>query len=169
MRSLRYGLNDMPKEMKHSYCDSNDTCVKDGDAHHLHTVIVESRQQINLMRNMRDNRVLVDRFYSIVSDPAPIRQRIVNGHPYPGSLPLSLHCLALADGARGAGGRSAEPEPEALAEPEPRSRTWHVCAVRSAETRAEAARPRRTRHAFFLLISVGSGVLCALWEVGFSG
>lgn len=85
MRCLRYGLNDMLKEMKHSYCDTNDTCVKDGDAHHLHQVIVESRQQIILIRNMRDNRILVDRFYSIASDPAQIRQKIVTGHNYPGS------------------------------------------------------------------------------------
>jgi len=80
MRSLRFALNDMLKEMKYSYCDSNNTCIKDGNADHLHAVIVGSRQQIILMRNMRDNRVLVDRFESIMSDPAQIRQTIVNGH-----------------------------------------------------------------------------------------
>ena len=77
MRTLRYGMTDMLKEMKHSYADTNDITVKDGDTHHLHQIIVESRQQIIIMRNLRDKRVLIDRFYSIVSDPMQVIQKEV--------------------------------------------------------------------------------------------
>lgn len=79
MRTLRYGMIDMLRGIKQSYTVTNDICVKDGDTHHLHQIIVESRQQIITIRNLRDKRVLVDRFYSIASDPQQVIQKEVMG------------------------------------------------------------------------------------------